>query len=150
DLLTKALPGHVFLPGSVEYEEQQSTYYTSAQSDLLPRCRVSPRTADDVSVIVLILTANHCNFAVRSGGHMAWKGASNVGSTGVAVDLEKMNVVELSEDKKTVSIGSGCTWHDVYMALQSHNLTTVGGRSSDVGVGGFIMGGRSYFVSVWP
>ena len=35
----------------------------------------------------------------------------------------------------------GCRWREVYSALSPHNLTTVGGRSSSVGVSGFLLGG---------
>jgi FAD/FMN-containing dehydrogenase len=72
---------------------------------------------------------------------MAWKGASNIGPSGFTIDLERLRTVSLSRDKTVVSLGSGSTWQMVYEVLRPHNLTTVGGRSSGVGVGGFLLGG---------
>ena len=134
-----ALPEQVFLPGTPAYSEQQ-VYYSKEQESDLPSCRVSPRTAQDVSRIVSLSTANHCHYAVKSGGHMAWSGASNIGPGGFTIDLGQMNQVSLSDDKHFVSIAGGAIWStDVYPALAPHNLTTVGGRSAGVGVGGFLI-----------
>ncbi|KIK51148.1 hypothetical protein GYMLUDRAFT_50717 [Collybiopsis luxurians FD-317 M1] len=143
-----ALPGKVLAPNSVGYETQQASYYSAEQSALLPFCRVAPTETKDVAETVRALTARGISFAVRSGGHMAWKGASNIGPEGVTIDLQHLNHVVLSEDKKTVSVGPGCTWHDVYTVLQPHGLAVVGGRSSGVGVGGFLMGGGISFLSL--
>lgn len=78
---------------------------------------------------------------------MAWKGASNVGSSGFTVDVKHLNHISVSENQNVVSFGSGCRWRDVYGVLEPLNLTTVGGRSSDVGVGGFLLGGMSSLVA---
>lgn len=113
------------------------------QSDLRPSCRVSPKNVDDVSRIVKIATENECEFAVQSGGHMTWLGASNIGPAGFTIDMRKFQTISLSPDQSVVSLGAGTTWEKVYGALQPHNLTTTGGRSSGVGVAGFLLGGTS-------
>ncbi|KAE9393030.1 FAD-binding domain-containing protein, partial [Gymnopus androsaceus JB14] len=43
--------------------------------------------------------------------------------------------------------GAGSRWRDVYAVLKPENLTTVGGRVGDVGVGGFLLGGGIGFLS---
>ncbi|KAJ7142101.1 hypothetical protein C8R43DRAFT_581140 [Mycena crocata] len=141
NILNSTLPGQVFFPDSVEYQAQQASYYSHMQSELTPSCRVAPSSALDVSAIVTLATKYDCEFAVRSGGHMFSKGYSNVGEAGFTIDLEKMNQVSLLDEKKIVSFESGCRWHHVYSALTPYNLTTVGGRATDVGVSGFLLGG---------
>jgi FAD/FMN-containing dehydrogenase len=69
------------------------------------------------------------------------KGFGNVDAT-VISDLENMQI-SLLDKGKIVSFGSGYRWHQVYGALQPHNLTTVGGRVPDVGISGFLLGGHS-------
>ncbi len=52
------------------------------------------------------------------------------------MDLIELHTLALSEDKKSVAVGSGNRWFDVYKYLEPHNLAVVGGRASTVGVGG--------------
>ncbi|KAL0579493.1 hypothetical protein V5O48_002535 [Marasmius crinis-equi] len=95
-----------------------------------------------------IATRHECKFAVRSGGHMAWTGASNIDDHGFTIDLQNLNTgVSLSDDHSVVSFSAGSRWRDVYRVLTPHNLTTVGGRVGDVGVGGFLLGGGIGFLT---
>jgi len=81
-----------------------------------------------------------CKFAVKSGGHAASPGASNI-QDGLTVDLANLNQISISLDKKTASIGPGNTWAPVYTALEAQNISMIGGRVGDVGVGGLVLGG---------
>lgn len=72
-------------------------------------------------------------------------GAANI-TNGVLVSLTNFNQITLSSDKKTVSIGSGNRWIDVYTLLSPYGLAVAGGRYGDVGVGGLLLGGGiNYF-----
>jgi len=68
----------------------------------------------------------------------------------VSIDLGNLNSVELLEDQDegevTARVGSGARWGNVYAALEPFGLLPVGGRSAEVGVGGFILGGEA---SIW-
>lgn len=75
---------------------------------------------------------------------MVWKGASNVGPSGFTIDMNKFQSMSLSSDQKVVTIGTGLSWRQVFSFLLPYNLTTTGGRSSHVGVGGFLMGGMNF------
>ncbi|KAJ4497062.1 hypothetical protein C8R41DRAFT_824588 [Lentinula lateritia] len=146
--LNSLLPGQVFWPSSDSYRAQQSSYYSGEQATMTPACRVSPNNTSDVSRILKFASAHECHFAVRTGGHMAWSGASNIGSEGFTIDMQQVKgVPTLSADKSVVSFGAGSRWRDVYTVLQLQNLTTVGGRVGDVGVGGFLLGGGIGFLS---
>lgn len=76
---------------------------------------------------------------------MSIPGASN-SQGGVAIDLSALNKIDVSTDRATASVGPGARWGNVYETLEPMNLAVVGGRVSDVGVGGLILGGgMSYF-----
>jgi FAD/FMN-containing dehydrogenase len=91
---------------------------------------------------------NKCHFAIKSGGHARFAGASNADG-GVTIDLVRLNSITLSADKKSVTIGAGNRWAEVYRSLEAENLTVIGGRVATVGVGGVILGGESSLQSFW-
>lgn len=66
---------------------------------------------------------------------------------GLTIDLVSINDVTIHEDRGTVSVGPGNKWVDVYRRLETKNLTVVGGRIADVGVGGLTLGGGISFFS---
>lgn len=72
---------------------------------------------------------------MKSGGHAAFAGASSI-DDGITVDLKGLGGSKLSDDRKTVAVGPGNRWYDVYAYLNSSGLAVVGGRASTVGVGG--------------
>ena len=110
------------------------------QQDLIPACRVEPASTKDVSHVLKAVTDEGCHFAIKSGGHARDTGFSNA-DAGVTIDLVRMAGVELSKDKKSVKVGAGAQWLDVYSTLEKDGLSVVGGRVSDVGVGGLTLGG---------
>ena len=84
-------------------------------------------------------------FAVRSGGHSPNPGWAGVDS-GILIDLSKLNSMSISKDTKTFSVGPGARWGQVYEFLDPYNVTAVGGRVAQVGVGGLLLGGG---ISFW-
>lgn len=87
------------------------------------------------------MTTLGVKFATRSGGHQQNVGFSSI-KDGVVLDLSRLNSSSLSKDHKTVRLGTGNRWGEVYKGLEKYGLAAVGGRSGDVGVGGLILGGR--------
>lgn len=85
-----------------------------------------------------------CPFAVRSGGHHTVVGIANI-HTGVTIDLGNMNKTVVSEDKSIASVDSGARWHSVYPVVVAEGLGVLGGRISDLGVGGWTTGGKENF-----
>jgi FAD/FMN-containing dehydrogenase len=71
-------------------------------------------------------------------------GASNIGTTGFTIDMQKMNQITLASNKSMVSLGPGSSWGQVYAKLDPLGVTALGGRTSGVGVGGLLLGGN-YF-----
>ncbi|PVH94315.1 FAD-binding domain-containing protein [Periconia macrospinosa] len=143
--LSTALPGKVFLPGSLEYNSSVDSYFfrTAKQT---PACILKPQSADEVEAIVKILAANPgVKFAIRSGGHTPNPCQSNV-DNGVTIDLRGLKRIDKKEGQDGVlSVGTGAEWGDVYDYLENTGRGAVGSRESSVGVGGFITGGGLSF-----
>jgi hypothetical protein len=59
----------------------------------------------------------------------------------VTLDLRGLNSIDLSEDGKTVQVGAGASWDEVYRRLDPLGHTVAGGRVAGVGVGGLTLGG---------
>jgi FAD/FMN-containing dehydrogenase len=141
-MLQEQLPSVVHLPGSLEYNELHSRYYSLQQQELSPACTVEPTTVQDVSRALRIAEAGRCQFAVASGGHMAWKGSSNI-DDGFVFDLSVMNGIDISPKGDVVKLGPGSRWTDVYAQLAPHNISVPGARINNVGVAGFLAMGKS-------
>jgi len=112
-----------------------------AKQDLPPAYRVEPASSEDVRVLLEAVKEAQCHFAIKSGVHARFAGASNA-EGGVNIDMVRLNEIRLSSDKKSVTIGAGNRWMEVYRALEAEGLTVIGGRVADVGVGGLLLGGQ--------
>lgn len=137
-----------------DYHASLSTFWSTQASSLEPACIVKPTTKEDVAVSVFTLNVaqqvfpgkEECQFAVRSGGHTPAAGSASI-AAGVLIDLSNLNHVDLAPDRSAVHIGPGNRWGDVYSALETEGLGTVGGRMGSVGVGGLVTGGGISFFS---
>ncbi|KAI0469741.1 hypothetical protein GGR56DRAFT_686869 [Xylariaceae sp. FL0804] len=118
--------------------------WSRQQQEVLPRCRVTPISAEGVAESLAIIRRHACHFAVRSGGHAPFAGAS-VPQGGVAIDLGRLTGLTLLDDGVHVRVGSGNTWSEVYRYLEQFGLSASGSRNGDVGVGGSIIGGGISF-----
>jgi FAD/FMN-containing dehydrogenase len=120
-----------------------ASYYAVQQSELTPACTFTPSTPQELSAGLQIIKDYGCHFAVRSGGHGTPGGWSS-SDGGVNINLGIFNEIELleEEDDGITRVGAGARWGDVLGKLLPLNVSVVGGRSADVGVGGFILGGE--------
>ncbi|CAL8576826.1 hypothetical protein XPA_002691 [Xanthoria parietina] len=154
--LIEALPESVFFGPHPVFIQSIQSYWAVQERDILPRCIVRPRNAEEVAAAVGILkreyddcTCQHrvpALFAVRSGGHSPIPGAANIHG-GIVIDLQLLNEVVPSEDGSCVVIGTGARWLDVSTILDRKCLAVAGGRNSAVGVGGLTLGGGISFFS---
>jgi FAD/FMN-containing dehydrogenase len=152
--LSYFLDGKVFSKAVVppaKYTTSQLSYWSAQEQSLNPACIVIPTTEQDVQTAVTILNYGNragiasCKFAVRSGGHTPQAGWANIDG-GVTIDMQSMAQVVVASDKKSVTVGAGNRWGNVYPTLDDQDLTMVGGRVNPVGVGGLTTGGG---VSFW-
>ncbi|KAM0424329.1 hypothetical protein ACHAPT_010475 [Fusarium lateritium] len=131
--------------GEGAYEAFTSSYWSANQGDVDPHCIFKPSKAKQVSVVVLLSRLKQCPFAAKSGGHAAFAGASSV-EGGITISFTNLQGVSLSKDKKIASIEPGNTWGPVFEQLSKSDVTVIGGRLSNIGVGGLTTGGGiSYF-----
>ena len=151
-LAEAGLENRVFFPADEQYQLSLNSYYSNQERCLTPIAIVRPFTSEEVSNLVktiLHLRAKewpNLLFAVRSGGHTPAPGAANI-DAGITIDLRGFNHIELNPSDKTVEIGPGAVWGDVYQHLSQSNLTVPGGRVANVGVGGLTLGGKTCFDS---
>lgn len=136
----------MFFPNSTEYALQDANYWSLNQASVHSVCRVAPSSSADVSVALTVLKDECCPFAVKSGGHAAFRNASNIDG-GVTIDFKNMAKVSISSDQKQVSVEPGLRWAQVYEKLDKVGLGVVGGRVADIGVGGLTLGGGISFFS---
>lgn len=122
------------------YDIFTGSYWSSIQGEAEPFCIFMPPEATHVSVAILLLRLTNCPFADKSGGHAAFAGASSI-QHGITISFEKMKAILLSQDNKTVLIGPGNLWGEVYETLSRSDVGVVGGRVYDVGVGVLLTGG---------
>ncbi|KAK4164091.1 bifunctional solanapyrone synthase [Cladorrhinum sp. PSN259] len=108
-------------------------------SDDTPACVIKVGSPEDVSEALKVIAANRVPFAVYSGGHASNPGFSS--TPGVHIDLAGFDQIILSPDKKTVEVGFGLAWKDIFNELVPQGLNVVGGRVIGPGVGGFTLGG---------
>ncbi|KAL1603089.1 hypothetical protein SLS59_004746 [Nothophoma quercina] len=136
------------MTGSAEYDAFTNAYWSTQTAAVNPYCVLKPEKSLDVSTVVLLSRLTQCPFAVKGGGHTGFPGASSI-EGGITVSLENMNEITLSGDKKTAIIGPGNRWGAVYTKLAEQNLTVIGGRASDVGLGLVLGGGVSHHSNIY-
>ncbi|KAI9818904.1 MAG: hypothetical protein M1827_007725 [Pycnora praestabilis] len=141
--------GRIFFPNGphqTSAHTYQPHFWSSQQNEITPTCGVQPFSAEDVSFILRVAKDLRCPFAVKSGGHACFAGASNIPG-GLTIELTLMRGIEVATDQTVTRIGAGNKWGDVYKQLDSMNLSVIGGRVGDVGVGGLTLGGGISFYS---
>jgi len=106
-----------------------NNFWSAQQREIKPQCVFKPEKALDVSTSILISRLTKCPFAVKSGGHSAVPGGSNIDG-GITISFERLSKIALSADKKTVSFQPGHTWLEIYKALEKDNVAVIGGRVS--------------------
>lgn len=148
--IAQVLPESVYSEQHPQFNKSVNGYWSLPAAEHKPSCIVRPKDAHEVSAAVKTLrsaydqaTGPSIRFAVRSGGHSPEAGFASI-DDGVLIETSLLNEVTLSKDRKTVVVGVGARWHDVSSKLDDLGLAIVGGRNSNVGVGGLILGGTSY------
>ncbi|OHE91335.1 hypothetical protein CORC01_13364 [Colletotrichum orchidophilum] len=128
------------------YANFTGSYWSSNQAEISPYCIFKPFKPTDVSVAVLISRLTQCPFAAKSGGHAAMAGASNI-EGGITISFVNLKSISLSSDKKIASIQPGNIWGEVFEELTKSDVSVVGGRLYNIGVGGLTTGGGISFFS---
>jgi len=137
---------NVSRPLNPSYILEQTEYWSTSCSSLLPSCIIFPKTTAEVSSIIKIIAANNEPFAVKSGGHNPNRGFSSV-SNGPLISLEKFDQAILDPATGIVDVGPGNRLDGIAKKLQGTGWTFVGGRIGNTGVGGLVLGGGLSYMS---
>jgi hypothetical protein len=145
---TIAALGNVNITGplNLAYIEEQTQYWSSSCSALLPSCIIFPRTVEEVSAVVQIIANTTERFAVKSGGHSPNNGWSSVAG-GPLIALEHFDQAVLDQATGIVDVGPGNRLDGIAAKLQGTGWTFVGGRIGNTGVGGLVLGGGLSYMS---
>ncbi|KXL50774.1 hypothetical protein M433DRAFT_61160 [Acidomyces richmondensis BFW] len=144
--LNVVYPDSVAYPNTSQYNLEEAGYWSAQQEETDPFCFFEPPSNTAVAVALLLSRLTQCPFAVKSGGHAAFSGASNI-EGGITINFAKLNEVTLSSNKSLAYVGPGNTWYDVYTQLQPEGVQVIGGRVAAIGVGGLTLGGGVSFFS---
>jgi hypothetical protein len=126
-----------------------STYWDAANDADVPACTFFPASSEDVSAAIVALGREPgVPFALKSGGHNWNRGFSST-EGGVLISFRpNLQSTILAPNGKTAKVGPGARWTEVMQELDKSNKCAVGGRSGDVGVGGYTLhGGISYLTA---
>lgn len=126
-------------PLTLDYDFDQTQYWSTGCSELLPSCIFSPKSSAEVATILSSLRSNNETFAVKSGGHNPNKYWASIDGAPL-ISTRLLNEVVLDTESETVRVGPGNRWENVSAALEGTGRTVVGGRIGNVGVGGYILG----------
>ncbi|RPA80294.1 FAD-binding domain-containing protein [Ascobolus immersus RN42] len=139
-LLKKAVrdDAALLIPGSVAYESEMTRSYNYGATEIRPKVIARPLNSQQAAKVVKALVDNDCKFAIMSGGHSPIREANH--SPNVIISTSGLKVLEYIKPG-VLSVSPGYRWKDVYPKALEVGHTAVGGRHSDVGVGGFLLGG---------
>jgi hypothetical protein len=137
---------NVTRPLNLAYIEEQTQYWSTSCSALLPSCIVFPKTVEQVSAVVQIIANTTERFAVKSGGHSPNNGWSSVDG-GPLIALEHLDQAILDTTTGVLDAGPGNRLDGIAAKLQGSGWTFVGGRIGNTGVGGLVLGGGLSYMS---
>ncbi|KAG6366579.1 hypothetical protein INS49_000757 [Diaporthe citri] len=140
ELLENAFPGRITTPDSKKSFETERERPWSQSCWLPAAAYVVLSTTREVVSALAVVRKTGCKFAIRTSGHNPNVGFSSVDGSGVVLDLRGLKGRTLG-DNNVLHAGGGCVWGDIYPFLEEHGRSPIGGRETQVGLGGFLTGG---------
>ncbi|EMD58371.1 hypothetical protein GGP41_007732 [Bipolaris sorokiniana] len=128
------------------YIEEQTQYWSTSCSALLPSCIIFPKTVEEVSTVMKVLANTTEPFAIKSGGHNPNNGWSSVAG-GPLISMDRLDQAILDSSTGIVDVGPGNRLDSISAKLQGSGWTFVGGRIGNTGVGGLVLGGGLSYMS---
>jgi FAD/FMN-containing dehydrogenase len=141
ELLGAAFPGRIITPESSTAFDAEVTKPWSQTCWTRATAFVYLETPEQVAEALLIVKKVGCKFAIRTTGHNPNPGFSSLSGNGVVLDIRRLGSRTLTSEGVAL-IGAGNTWGEVYGWLQEQGLSAIGGRDEQVGIAGFLLGGK--------
>ncbi len=131
--------GELFHPGTEDYEEARKVFngMIDRRPALIARCS----NADDVAAAVNLARDEDLPLSIYGGGHGVT--GSAVVDAGICVDLRGLTAIDVDPEARTVRAEAGLRWGPLDAATQEHGLALTGGRASDTGLAGLVLGSGS-------
>ncbi len=144
DLRTR-LNGTLMLPGDSGYATA-SAPANGRYRAILPAAVA--RCADESDIVTCINWCNENGVSPvgRGGGH-SYAGFST--TTGLLIDMRRLNRVQVDRKEQTVTCGGGALNNDFFIATEDGPLFLPGGTCLGVGMGGLTLGGGIGYNAHW-
>ena len=137
------LQGHIVLPSNPEYDSDRKL--SNPVFDAYPIVIIYCAVESDVTIALELARALLLPFTVRSGGHCT---AGFSAGSGALIDVSALDDVAIDTTARIATVGTGCPFGKLDLALANAGLHVPGGECSDVCVGGYVQGGGYGFTSV--
>ena len=138
EALKSRIIGKVLSKDSTGYHHAREIWNLS-RHNLLPALVIHCVSSSDVKTVVNFAREYQLLLSVKGGGHNSAGFAIN--NNGIVIDLSEMKGIQVDKISQTARVGAGVTWGELDRATQRHGLATTGAIISQVGVGGFTLGG---------
>src|SRR5581483_341075 len=135
--LASSLQGVLVRPGNAQYATARQLFSTRFDN-ILPAAIAYCASPTDVQRCLAFARRFNVPFAPRSGGH-SYAGYST--STGLVIDVTRMNTVTVNTSANTATIGAGARLIDVYNSVTQYGLILPAGSCPTVGITGLTLGG---------
>jgi FAD binding domain/Berberine and berberine like len=135
--LGNSLQGTLVRPGNAQYPTALQLFserFDNVQPAGIAYCAAP----SDVQSCLAFVRKFGLPFAARSGGH-SYAGYST--TTGLIIDVTRMNTVNLNAGAATATIGAGTRLIDVYGTLAQQGFVLPAGSCATVGIAGLTLGG---------
>ncbi|WP_082541542.1 MULTISPECIES: FAD-dependent oxidoreductase [unclassified Rhizobacter] len=138
-----ALQGHIVLPGDPDYNADRQLF--NPVFNAYPVAIVYCAVESDVAIALKLAQDVVLPFTVRSGGHCT---AGFSAGYGVLIDVSALNEATIDTVAQVATVGTGCPFSKLDLALDQAGLHVPGGECQDVCIGGYLQGGGYGFTSV--
>jgi hypothetical protein len=135
--LAKGISGQVLRPGDPGFS-LVSTPFNQRFATTTPAGVVTVADAADIRSAVQWARSVGIGAVARCGGHSY---AGNSVSTGLVIDLSRLNSVTADGSTGLVKVAGGATMADIYAAIQPHEMAYALGNGASVGIAGLTLGG---------
>ncbi|MCC0079341.1 MAG: FAD-binding oxidoreductase [Rhodobacter sp.] len=141
--LQSAMAGEIVLKGDPGYDAARQIF--NPLFNQYPGAIIYCKTEADVALALQFGQIVPQGFCLRSGGHST---AGYSTGNGVLIDLSALDQIAVDAAAMQATVGVGCTFGQLYQALEHQGLHVPAGECPDVRVGGFVQGGGYGFTSV--
>ncbi|KAM9976170.1 hypothetical protein ACTFIR_010011 [Dictyostelium discoideum] len=135
----KRIQGLTFMKDDLDYDKICNERW-DLNSMNTPIIIVKAINENDVEETIKFVRDNKkLKFVIKNTGHNNISAID--GCDGVSLDISLMKSVSVDQQNQTVTVGGGCTFHDIDQVTSQYGLATPLGQISSVGVGGYSTGG---------